>query len=132
MSSRGKGPDSWNTFNQSSRGCFLGKAKGYFTKELGADFPSDTLEWHKIENYRLLRNCIVHRGSRLRDKVDEQLRKYVEGSNGPRCRGSDVHLEKEFCYEAGENIKSFFRQLKKSFWARVVDALEEQTLEVVP
>jgi hypothetical protein len=38
----------------------LDKVKVYITKVLQMRFPTNTQEWQEIQNYRRLRNCIIH------------------------------------------------------------------------
>ena len=89
----------------------MDKARTYFTKVLGVRFPSDTTEWQEIQDYRRLRNCIVHNRGRLEDNSDPKLCNYVAGKNSLRCIENEVLLEKEFCREAYETIRTFLREL---------------------
>ncbi len=69
------------------RGNGLERVKIYFTKVLHVDFPSNTKGWQEIQNYRRLRNNIVHNRGRLDyDNTTDSgetktLRKYVEQSS---------------------------------------------------
>ncbi|MBI4673519.1 MAG: hypothetical protein HY741_17845 [Chloroflexi bacterium] len=59
----------------------IDKVNVYFTKVLHSNFPSETPDWAEIQNYKTLRNCIVHAQSRLdnmKNKDDlEKLKAYI-------------------------------------------------------
>jgi hypothetical protein len=95
---------------QGQSGFFLEKVEAYLTT-LGVVFPSKTVEWQEIKNYRRLRNCIVHNRARISENGDSRLRKYVLGKKSLRCVDDEILLEKEFCTDACETIKTFLRQL---------------------
>jgi hypothetical protein len=45
----------------------LDRFKKYFAEVLQIYFPGDTTQWQEIQNYRVLRNCIVHTRGTLSD-----------------------------------------------------------------
>jgi hypothetical protein len=91
-------------------GSVMDKARTYFTKVLGVYFPSDTPEWREIQNYRRLRNCIVHSRGTLKDDHDP-LRVYVVSRNSLNSDEGEIILGKEFCEEACVTVTNFLNQL---------------------
>ena len=85
----------------------LERAKTYFTKVLRTSFPSNMREWQEIQQYRLLRNCLVHNRGRLDDSRYESLRKYVTRKTSLSAQYNEVSLGEGFCAEVLEIIKSF-------------------------
>jgi hypothetical protein len=104
------------TFSDLAGQSDLDKTKMYFAKVLRTYFPSDTPEWQKIQNYRRVRNCIVHRRNRLDDKRDAELYRYIRENKDCNLRivGEEVFLDAQFCNEAYETIETFLMRLLSS------------------
>lgn len=92
----------------------IDKANIYFKKVLKLDFPSNTPEWEEIQNYQLLRNCIVHCQGRL-DKIKkldhQKIRAYITRQEHISLMGDYIDLSKEFCLEACTTIESFLQKM---------------------
>ncbi len=99
------------------------RVKKYFTKVLRSDFPSNSPEWETIQNYRVVRNCIVHAQGRideLKDKKDrEKLQRFVN-KNGMISlsrneedqiaffrNNGEIYIHRGFCEDACKTIGSF-------------------------
>ncbi len=97
----------------------IDKAKIYFTKVLRERFPSDTTEWQEIQNYRLLRNCIVHNRGRLDEMRDIQaqkpLQEYIKRKPTLSLRDEEVIIRRGFGEEAYRTVKDFLSLLLFSF-----------------
>jgi hypothetical protein len=86
----------------------LERIKKYF-KKVQIYFPSDTTQWQEIQNYKVLRNCIVHTRGRLSDFGNaKQLEKYIRRKSGLHISGDEIFLNAAFCSEAFETVKGFF------------------------
>ncbi|MBI4738819.1 hypothetical protein HY772_04620 [Candidatus Woesearchaeota archaeon] len=89
----------------------IDKVKIYFTKVLKIPFPSNTPEWQEIQNYRMLRNCIVHNRGRVDDDKNRRLQDYITQQENLRLSSGNVILSKSFCLEASNTIKTFLLML---------------------
>ncbi len=95
----------------------IDKAQTYFTKVLRLKSPSDTPEWSEIQNYKTLRNCIVHAGGRIEDiktvSDQEKLKAFIARKAHKRTLWlSDydgVILDKGFCEKALATIEKFLQ-----------------------
>lgn len=90
----------------------LEKFQNYFADVLQIYFPGDTPQWQEIQNYRDLRNCIVHNHGKLaglRKSSADRLCKYIRGKEDLlSISGDEVFLNAAFCSEAFETVKRFF------------------------
>lgn len=92
----------------------IDKVKVYWKKVLRMEFPSDTPEWSAIQNYKSLRNCIVHAGGKvgsLKENGDrEKLEKFIHATATLELMShGDIVVLKEFCDEALETIQRFLK-----------------------
>ena len=93
----------------------IDKAKTYFTKVLQLDFPRSTPEWGEIQNYKTLRNCVIHAQGRIDDMRAEsdqkKLRIFVANKKTLSLREyqGEVIFKKGFCEEALVTIEKFLR-----------------------
>src|SRR5947207_1177248 len=85
--------------NDISGRSFLDRVNTYYTKILGASFPDATPEWKEINDYRLLRNCIVHNRGFLTENSDLKLRNFIGRKSSLRLVEDEFYFEKEFCRE---------------------------------
>lgn len=87
----------------------LDRLQKYFAKVLQIYFPGDTTQWQEIQNYRVLRNCIVHNHGTLSGFGDaKRLRDYVDRKPDLLISGDEIFLNAAFCSEAVETVKGFF------------------------
>ena len=93
------------------------RAKVYLVKVLRVNFPFGTNpEWQEIQEYRILRNCIVHNEGVLEgmsSKDVAKLRKYIDRKQTLSLWWDDdiIILKKGFCEEALDTIRRFLRLL---------------------
>lgn len=93
----------------------LDRIQKYFTKVLRVYFPNETTQWQEVQNYRVLRNCIVHnRGVLSGSREERQLQNYIDRKSDLRIVGDEVFLDTAFCSEALETVKAFFCRLISS------------------
>ncbi len=89
----------------------LQKVAKYFTKVLQIDFPNNTPQWDAIQNYRIIRNCIVHAQGKLNElkNLDDQqkLLKYLKKNANVVLVKEEIYLKKGFCEEALQDIETF-------------------------
>jgi hypothetical protein len=67
-------------------------------------------EWEKIQNFNLLRNCIVHNQGKLDEGFSqrEKLLKFIQKPNSKLELANDFCvLNKDFCLDALDTIKTF-------------------------
>jgi len=91
------------------------KAKKYFADVMRNDFPFGTSQdWLWITNFRLLRDCIVHRHGSLTGfsdfEADPILNAFVQNESGLSLFGVDnnqVLVEYEFCLKALKTVHRF-------------------------
>ena len=97
-------------------GNIIEKVKKYLQGLAGISFP-DTSEWREMDDYRKLRNCIVHRQGSLTSKgADKYLRDtyiphqpYLSTQDG--LYGDEVFFHKGFCEKVVETVSTCFQQL---------------------
>jgi len=90
-------------------GSGLNRVKIYFTKVLRIDFPANSTEWGKINGgYRQLRNCIIHKGSKVAES-EKSLRGFIEREPGLSLHSDSgtVIIHKEFCKEVLDTVEKF-------------------------
>jgi hypothetical protein len=92
------------------------QAKDYLSKELNINLSfGSSPEWNEIQQYRHIRNCIVHfqgsiTGMELRKR--ERLESYVNRQSVPLSLSDNVIiLHKDFCHLVSRVIKEFFWSL---------------------
>jgi len=101
------------------------RVKKYFTKVLRTNFPSSTREWETIQNYRIIRNCIVHAQGKmyeLKEKKDrEKLQRFVNKNRnislvrseedliGFFKKDGEIYIHRGFCEEACNTIEIFLK-----------------------
>jgi hypothetical protein len=92
----------------------IDKAKAYYTRVLQLNFPSNTPEWCEIQNYKTLRNCLVHAQGRvdgMKNKDDQaKLWKFIKHKKTLFLPHYGIVIfEKGFCDEALVTIENFLR-----------------------
>lgn len=103
------------------------RVKKYFTKVLRVKFPDSTPEWEIIQNYRIIRNCIVHAQGRideLRDKKErDKLQRFVHRNKNVSLvreqedlialfrRNGEIYIHQGFCEEACNTIKAVLKMI---------------------
>src|SRR5574341_1154816 len=91
----------------------IDKAKTYITKVLQLDFPSNLQEWDEIQNYKTLRNCIVHARGRIDDMKassdQKKLRAFIARKRALSIweRQGEIVFRKGLCEEVLETIENF-------------------------
>lgn len=96
---------------------FLEKAEKYLIEEAKNEFPK-TPEWTEIDNYRKLRNCIIHNQGTLTLSDNDQFLRNVYIPRHPQyleiafgLYGYEVILHRGFCGEVIDTVDTFFQQL---------------------
>jgi hypothetical protein len=108
-------------------GDVIERVKKYYTKVLRVKFPTNSAEWETIQDYRRIRNCIVHaHGSpdEMKDKKDRvQLQRFVNKNENIRLirkevepisfakSNGDIYIERGFCEEACQTMRAFLIDL---------------------
>ncbi len=93
------------------------RAITYLVKVHHVDFSlGSSREWEKIQNYNVLRNCIVHNQGRLDEGFDKNQReKLLRFIQKPTSKLQKKHslciLSKDFCLDALDTIKSFLHSV---------------------
>lgn len=89
----------------------LQKVAKYFTKVLQIDFPNTTSQWEAIQNYRIIRNCVVHAQGRLNELKNDgdrqKLLKYFDKNTNVILKEEEIYLKRGFCDEVLQNIETF-------------------------
>jgi hypothetical protein len=96
-----------------AQGGFTKKVKKYLEKLTRVNFPS-TPEWTEMENYRKLRNCVVHNQGKLTSsKDDKHLRDMYIPTRYPRLSidNDQVVFHKGFCEEVIDTLEACIHQL---------------------
>lgn len=92
------------------------RAMIYLVKVHRIEFSLDNNpEWGKIQNFNLLRNCIVHNQGRLDDGFEGGKKKLLEFVQKPNSKLKLVDtwcvLDKDFCLEALDTIQAFLHSV---------------------
>jgi hypothetical protein len=101
------------------KGTGLIKVKKYFIGVMKSNYSfGSSQDWIWINNFRLLRDCIVHRQGSLTGfsnfEKDVTLAKFVTSENGLNLFGVDnnqVFIEYEFCLKAMQTVHKFMLEL---------------------
>jgi hypothetical protein len=96
-----------------ARGGFISKIRKYLEKLAFISFPG-TLEWTELENYRKLRNCVVHNQGKLTSSGDDKyLRNTYVPSQYPYLSTDDdqVVFHQGFCEKAFDVFDACIHQL---------------------
>ncbi len=107
---RAKERDSKRRFSEVNKNTNdLDRVRLFFVNELHIKFPDDAPEWSELQNYRLLRNCIVHDHSVVGEsKQSSALIEYITAKRGQLSLiANEVYLEQFFCDEVYHTIKDF-------------------------
>jgi len=98
-------------------GSGIQKAMTYLLKVQHIEFSlGKSPEWEKIQNYNILRNCIVHNQGRLDENFEksqrEKLLKFIQRPNSKiQLKNTWCVLDKDFCLDALNTIKSFLHSV---------------------
>ena len=102
-------------FNDFGRKKSIFLAKTYLKKVVDISFPDNTKSWNKITMFNIIRNNIVHNGSRLYqdDNHDnaKRIKSFIE-SNPSKIfidNRNRINLSKEFVFDVIDTIDSFFK-----------------------
>ncbi len=93
------------------------RAITYLVKVQHIDFSlGNSKEWEKIQNYNVLRNCIVHNQGMLDESFDknqrEKLLKFIQRPNSNlQVKYKLCILNKDFCLESLDTIKLFLHSI---------------------
>lgn len=75
-------------------------------------YPLKFQIWRELNNYRMLRNCILHHEGKLDgDKKGKALNSYINSNPSLSLPKETVVLDKGFCEEVHQTIADFFTQL---------------------
>ncbi len=89
----------------------LQRAINYFTKDSQIVFPNGVPD--VIQNYRIIRNCIVHAQGMLNEmkpaKDKQKLLNYLQKDTHVFLSKEKIRLKAGFCEEALQNIEVFLR-----------------------
>ena len=92
------------------------KAERYLEKLVGISFPK-TPQWKEMEDYRKLRNCVVHNQGYLTPSNDDKYLRdtYIPHhpylSIQPGIYGDEVVFRQGFCESVIDTIRMCFEQL---------------------
>jgi len=95
------------------KGDTLDKFKLY-SKLAGLDLQYDDQTWQEINNYCLIRNCIVHNSGSLKGFRDEnRLRAYVTRKS--IVSHDEITLTEQFCKEVVRTIRVFLNEVLEAY-----------------
>ena len=104
----------------SIKGRGIEKVKKYFSDIMQSSFPfvGSNQDWLWITNFKLLRDCIVHRQGSLTGfsdfKIDSNLNCFVQNESGLSLFGinnNQVFVEYEFCQKALRTVHRFLLEI---------------------
>jgi len=98
------------------KGDTLEQAKLFF-KFAGLNLRYDSPTWQEINNYYLVRNCIVHNGGLIKAfKQEQKLRNYITHKNiiSQDTIEEELALTGQFCEEIIETMQAFIEELYKA------------------
>ena len=95
------------------------KVKLYLTEVVEIDFPSGSIEWSKINDYRLIRNCFAHGQGKVTDD-NRSLISAIKRLDSVRVTGDVIfgryiELEKEFINNFIEVIELFWSKIENQY-----------------
>jgi hypothetical protein len=95
------------------RGNGIEKAQKYFKKVLSIEFPDSTKEWVLLKKYNSIRNCIVHNQGDVNVYNDTKTLNNIitDFSYISTNRDDIILLQKEFCYEFLQLVRTFLSKL---------------------
>ena len=114
-----------SNWDDSRRGNALHKFKRYF-KHAGLELTDN--DWQEINNYRIIRNCIVHnRGLIKGARQERELRYYITRKNiiSQDTIREEIALTEQFCREAIKTIWEFLMKTYEAYY----DELQRQKQE---
>ena len=94
----------------------LERTKKYF-QNAGLELPFSDPSWQEINNYYMVRNCIVHNNGLIQGvKGERALRSYISRKKiiSEDTIKEEIALTPEFCREVVETIQVFLVELEKS------------------
>lgn len=98
------------------------KVKIYLEKHIGIDFSEVEELWFKIDNYTQVRNCIIHRNSKINDNGSKSTKKLIEHLE----KENRIEFEKEkFSINDPEYVKEFLNT-SQSFIYHIIFKLTEK------
>ena len=89
----------------------------YLVKVQGVPFSlGESSQWAKIQNYRRLRNCIVHNEGKLDERTSSraQLESFIDKEPSLSLSGDEIVLSADFCSEAIDSVESFLVQVLRA------------------
>jgi hypothetical protein len=95
------------------------KAKTYLTEVVGIDFPSNTMEWKQINDYKNIRNCFAHSEGVVKES-DSKIRRSVQNLEavaimGDSFLGENIVLLKGFIFNFIETLEGFWRGIENQY-----------------
>ena len=104
---------------KSMRSKGLEKTKRYFSKVIQSEYPfSASQDWLWITNFRLLRDCIVHRRGNLSGlsdfEIDSTLFAFVQKERGLSLSGTNnqqIFIEYEFCLKSLKTVHKLMSEI---------------------
>jgi hypothetical protein len=111
------------------RGNGINQSRDYLKKVIEIEFPDDSPLWQEIQNYRNLRNNIIHNkglvSGDVSNKTQNNLNKYIESNKYLDINYlGQVELSKDFILEAFNNISLFWDNL-----TQIVHVGEKEKME---
>lgn len=89
----------------------LTKVRTYFRKVLKFPFPTNTSGWQEIQNFRRIRNLIVHNKGKLSTIKNDEIEKYLKDSPYLEIIEDEIFIKTGFCLHALKSFKSFLLKL---------------------
>ena len=96
-----------------SRKNLLKRKESYLTK-LGIPFPSDEPVWSRIDNYRLIRNKIMHEGGSISNEWENFTFAEREGIVGGSGDEQRLELTLPFCEQASNDFEQFMLKVNRA------------------
>jgi hypothetical protein len=90
------------------------RAMVYLIKVQGIPLSlGESSHWERIQNYRRLRNCIVHNEGKLDERAPAraQLEAFVDREPGLYLSGDEIVLSADFCSKAIDTVEGFLVQV---------------------
>lgn len=95
------------------------KAKVFLSDVVNLNFPSNSPEWQRINDYQYVRNCFAHSEGIVNDE-DKKLISSIErlenvSIKGDVVLGKNIILEKHFIFNFIETIKVFWEKIEEQY-----------------
>jgi hypothetical protein len=95
------------------------KAKTYLIEVVGIEFPSNSIEWQLINDYKNIRNCFAHSEGVVKES-DNKTRRSVKNLEAVRIMGDsflgeNIVLQRDFIFNFIETLKGFWKGIENQY-----------------